>query len=69
MAAAAVATASRSRGAAGAGWAKGAGATVAAAGSGPGLDPPVRGGEERGTRGLKLCPPCVLTMPWPERGR
>ena len=46
----------------------GAVATVAAL-SVPGLDPPARGGEEWCTRGLKLCPSCVLTMPGPEKGR
>ena len=45
------------------------GVAVAAVGSGPGLDPPIRGGEERRTRGLKLCPPRVLTMPGSEKGR
>ena len=68
MAATAAAAASRSRGAAGAGWAEGASAAVAVARSGPGLDPPVGGGEERHTRGLKLCPLRVLTMPRPEKG-
>ena len=44
-------------------------AIAVATGSRPGLDPPARGGEEWRTRGLKLCPPCVLTMPGPEKGR
>ena len=35
----------------------------------PGLDPPVGGGEERRTWGLKLCPSRVLTMPRPKKGR
>ena len=47
----------------------GRGAVVAAAGLGPGLDPPVGGGEERHSRGMKLCPPHVLTLPGPEKGR
>ena len=48
----------------------GGGATTAAtAVSGSGLDPPIGGGEEWRTRGLKLCPPRVLTMPGPEKGR
>ena len=47
----------------------GGAATATAAGSRPGLDPPTRGGEERRTRGLKLCPPRVLTMPGPKKGR
>ena len=45
------------------------GATATAVGGGateevvwPGLDPPGGGGEERRTRGLKLCPPRVFTM-------
>ena len=42
---------------------------AAAAASGSGLDLPVGGGENRPTRGLKLCPPRVLTMPEPEKGR
>ena len=45
------------------------GAVVVGAGSGPELDPLARGGEEWRTRGLKLCPPCVLTMPGVEKGR
>ena len=44
-------------------------AAAAAAVSAPGLDPPVGGGEERRTWGLKLCPPRVLTMPRPKKGR
>ena len=44
-------------------------AATAAAVSGLGLDPPAGGGEEWHTRGLKLCPPRVLTMPGPEKGR
>ena len=48
--------------------AKVGGGAVAAV-SGPGLDPPAGGGEERRTRGLKLCPPRVLTMPGPDKGR
>ena len=44
-------------------------ATAAATVSGPGLDQPAGGGEEWRTRGLKLCSPCVLTMPRPEKGR
>ena len=48
----------------------GGGATVAAATvSGPGLGPPAEEGEEWCTRGLKLCPPRVLTMPGLEKGR
>ena len=47
----------------------GRGAAATATGSWPGLDPPTGGGEERRTRGLKLCPPCVLTIPGPEKGR
>ena len=34
-----------------------------------GLDPPVGGGEERRTRGLKLCPPRVFTMAGLEKER
>ena len=44
-----------------------AAATVKASGSG--LDRPARGGEMGPTWGLKLCPPRVLTMPGPEKGR
>ena len=44
-------------------------ATTTVTVSGPGLDLPIGGGEERCTRGLKLCPPRVLTMPRPEKGR
>ena len=45
-------------------------ATAAAAAiSGPRLDPPAGGGEEWRTRGLKLCPPLVLTMPGPGEGK
>ena len=47
----------------------GCAAVVTAAVSGLGLDPPTRGGEEWRTHGLKLCPPHVLTMPRPEKGR
>ena len=47
----------------------GRGAAAGAAGSGLGFDPPARGGEEWHTRGLKLCPPRVLTMLGPEKGR
>ena len=47
----------------------GGGAAAAVVGSGPGLDPLARRGEEWRTRGLKLCPPRVLTMPEPEKGR
>ena len=43
----------------------GGGAAATTAGSRPGLDSPVGGGEERGIRGLKLCPSRVLTMPGP----
>ena len=43
-------------------------AAVGAVGSGLGLDPLAGGGEEWRTRGLKLCPPRVFTMPGPERG-
>ena len=35
---------------------------IAAVTAGPRLDPPEGGGEERRTRGLKLCPPRVFTM-------
>ena len=42
---------------------------AAGVGSGLGLDPPARRGEELHTRGLKLCPPRVFTMPGPEKGR
>ena len=47
------------------------GVTVAATAvvSDPGLDPPAGGGEERCTRGLKLCPPSVLPILGPEKGR
>ena len=45
------------------------GVATVVAGSGPGLNPPARGGEECRTRGLKLCPPRVLTMLGPEKGR
>ena len=34
-----------------------------------GLDPPTGGGEKWCTRGLKLCPSCVLTMPGSEKER
>ena len=57
---------------AGALWLTGAavvGATAAAVGSRRGLDLPTGGGEERHTRGLKLCPSHVLTMPGPEKGK
>ena len=37
-------------------------AAAAAAAVGPGWDSPAGGGEERCTRGLKLCPPRVFTM-------
>ena len=47
----------------------GRGAAAAVARSRPGLDPPIGGGEERRTRGLKLCPLRVLTMPGSEKGR
>ena len=47
----------------------GRGATTTTVGSEPGLDPPIGGGEERRTQGLKLCPPRVLTMPGPNKGR
>ena len=46
----------------------GAAAAVVAV-SGPRLDSPVGGGEKWCTRGLKLCPPRILTMPGPEKGR
>ena len=42
---------------------------AAAATAGPGLDPPAGGGEERHTRGLKLCPPRVFTMAGLEKER
>ena len=45
------------------------GESVAAAVVGPGLDPPAEGGEERRTRGLKLCPLCVFTMAGLEKER
>ena len=45
------------------------GAAVVVAGSGSGLDPPAGVGEEWRTRGLNLCPPLVLTMLGPEKGR
>ena len=38
-------------------------------GSRLGLDLPARGEEEWRTRGLKLCPPRVFTMPRPEKER
>ena len=44
-------------------------AAAAAVELGSGLDPPVGGGEEWHTRGLKLCPPLVLIMPGPDKGR
>ena len=47
----------------------GRGAAAAGVGSWPGLDLPVGGGEERHTRGLKLCLSRVLTTPGPEKGR
>ena len=47
----------------------GGAAAVAAAVSRLGLDLPIGGGEEWRTRGLKLCPPHVLTMPGLEKGR
>ena len=46
-----------------------AAASAVAVGSGLELDLPAGGGEERRTRGLKLCPPRVFTMPGPEKGR
>ena len=50
--------------------AMGAAATaMVGVGSGLGLDPPTGGGEEWRTRGLKLCHPCVFTMPGPEKRR
>ena len=42
---------------------------AAAAAAGPGLDLPVGGGEERCTRGLKLCPLRVFTMAGLEKER
>ena len=45
------------------------GVAAVATGSGSGLDPPAGGGKEWRTRGLKLCPPRVLTMPGLEKGR
>ena len=44
-------------------------ATAAVVGSRLGLDPPAGGGEEWCTRGLKLCPSRVFTIPGPEKGR
>ena len=66
----AVAAAAMGRCAATAATAVSGGAAVAAgAVSGPRLGPPAGGGEEWHTRGLKLCPPRVLTMLGLEKGR
>ena len=57
------------------GWGTIAGATTvvgegaAATAARLGLDSPARGGEERSTRGLKLCPPRVFTMAGLEKER
>ena len=47
----------------------GSGRGGAAAVARPGLDPPVGGGEELRTRGLKLCPLLVFTMDRLEKER